>query len=131
MPHASYDIRCPITDGLSLRVSHSITCLQQLVCYNLFLMFTTCCDCAHSMIQIFGLMLLNGALALVVGNFWVVWKFILHWWIDGSDTGWAETLVVELIILWLIHDSQVGNDMTVKVCSDNSSVIGAGNCGHL
>ncbi len=66
----------------------------------------------------------------VVGDWWAAWKFIPNWRVDGREMGWAETITVELIVLWIIHDSQVGNDCTVKVRSDNMGVIGAGNGGR-
>ena len=64
-------------------------------------------------------------IGMVVGKRWASWRFIPNWRLNGREMGWAETVAVELTIMWIIHDSHIGSDVLVKVRSDNTGVIGA------
>ena len=69
-------------------------------------------------------------IGLVVGKSWAAWKLCRGWRAGGRDMGWAETLAVELIVLWIVHDSHLGHDIIVKIRSINLGVISAGRQGR-
>ena len=67
--------------------------------------------------------LMDWGIGVIIGNRWAAWKLKPSWKTDGRDIGWAESIALELSILWLLHDGHTDCDITMH--GDNMGVIGA------
>jgi len=68
-------------------------------------------------------------ISIVCGDHWATWHLKDKWMGGDRDIGWAESVALELAILWLVqHDFA---DCEVIVRGDNTGVIGAFNKGRL
>jgi hypothetical protein len=61
-------------------------------------------------------------IGLLIGDMWAAWKLADGWKGAGREIGWAETIAVELAVLW-IADAGIC-DAHVHISSDNTGVIG-------
>ena len=85
--------------------------------------------CGPSLILTSMLMLqLPWGIGLMVGDRWVAWSLCKGWKAAGWDIGWAESIALELAILWII--SQDFSDSEIIIHSNNTSVVSAFNKGH-
>ena len=68
-------------------------------------------------------------IGLVVGKHWAAWYLREGWKTGDRDIGWAESVALELAVLWLV--TQDFADCEVAIKGDNTGVIGAFNKGRL
>ena len=73
--------------------------------------------------------MISWGIGLVVGNQWATWCLWEGWKHGDRDIGWAESVALELAILWLVQCEFTDCEVTVK--GDNTGVIGAFNKGWL
>jgi len=66
-------------------------------------------------------------IGLVIKNFWSAWRLLLGWDHEDRDIGWAESVALELAVLWLVR--QGFSNCNVIVRGNNTGVIGAFNKG--
>ena len=62
-------------------------------------------------------------IVLMVGDRWAAWSLCKGWKVAGQDIGWAESIALELAILWII--SQNFLDSEIIIHGDNTSVVSA------
>jgi len=67
-------------------------------------------------------------IGIVLGHLWAAWRLKPSWRTDGCNIGWAESVALELAILWLIQAGHIYCNITIH--GDNTRVIGAFNKGH-
>ena len=60
-------------------------------------------------------------LGLCIGNKWASWCLLEGWDCNGRDIGWAETIALELAVLWLTQSGW--HDCSLKIHCDNTSII--------
>ena len=62
-------------------------------------------------------------ISIIKGRLWVAWRLRTGWRSDGRDIGWAESITLELAVIWLMRDGYM--DCNITIHSDNMGVIGA------
>src|SRR5882724_8034258 len=62
-------------------------------------------------------------ISLLVVDKWAAWQLSPRWKSDDRDIGWAESVTLELVVMWLIQNRF--SDCEVTICGDNTEVIGA------
>jgi len=62
-------------------------------------------------------------IGVIFGGRWAAWRLILGWKACGRDIGWAESVALELAVLWMVGQHFLDCDITVR--GDNTGVIGA------
>ena len=67
-------------------------------------------------------------IGLVVEKSWSTWRLLPGWDQEDRDIGWAESVALELAVIWLVEQGFADCDVTVR--GDNTGVIGAFNKGH-
>ena len=60
-------------------------------------------------------------LGLCIGDKWDAWHLLVGWAQDGRDIGWAETVAIELVVLWLVQSGW--HNHYFRVNCDNTLVI--------
>jgi len=53
----------------------------------------------------------------------VAWHLSSNWKSGDRDIGWAESIALELAVMWLIQNNF--SDCEVTICGDNTGIIGA------
>ena len=66
-------------------------------------------------------------IGLCIGERWAAWRLLDGWRQGDRDIGWAESVALELAIMWLIQHQFA--DCEVMVRGDNIGVIRAFNKG--
>jgi hypothetical protein len=66
---------------------------------------------------------MSWGIGIVVGNHWAAWRLLPGWKSDGRDIGWAESVALELAVMWLVQKDF--HDADVRIWGDNTGVIGA------
>ena len=67
------------------------------------------------------------SIGMVVNSCWNTWELHDGWKSINQDIGWAETIALELAVLWLVDAGF--NNCNVVVHSDNTGVVGTYNNG--
>ena len=67
-------------------------------------------------------------IGVVVGKHWAAWCLLVDWNLKDRDFGWAESVALELAMLWVVGQGFSDSDITIR--GDNTGVIGASNKGH-
>jgi len=67
-------------------------------------------------------------ISLVVGKCWSAWCLLAGWHSADRDIGWAESIALELAVMWLIKQSFSNCNVTIR--GDNTGMIGAFNKGR-
>src|SRR5882724_12013621 len=66
-------------------------------------------------------------IGIVIGKHWATWHLREGWKTGDRDIGWAESVALELVVLWLV--TQDFADCEVAIKGDNTGVIGPFNKG--
>ena len=64
----------------------------------------------------------------MVTDHWAAWHLCDGWKSADRDIGWAESVALELVVMWLVQQDFA--DCKVAVKGDNTGVIGVFNKGH-
>ena len=72
--------------------------------------------------------LTSWGIGLIVGDCWAAWWLQEGWKTGQRDIGWAESVALELAIVWAVHARFC--DATLTVRDDNTGIIGAYAKGH-
>ena len=59
----------------------------------------------------------------MVGEHWAAWHLLANWDREDRDISWAESVALELAVLWMVQQGLSDCDVTVR--GDNTGVIGA------
>ena len=70
---------------------------------------------------------LTWGIGLIVAKRWAAWHLLTGWDGEDRDIGWAESVALEIAILWLVRQGL--SDCKVTIRGDNTGVIGAFNKG--
>jgi len=62
-------------------------------------------------------------IGVILGQLWATWRLIPGWRTDGRDIGWAESIALELAVIWLVREGF--SDCNISIHGDNMGVIGA------
>jgi hypothetical protein len=62
-------------------------------------------------------------IGILIDHQWMAWKLTDGWNTEGRDIGWAESVAVELAILWVTE--QEVSDKEILIHGDNTGVIDA------
>ena len=71
---------------------------------------------------------LSWGISLVVGEHWAAWHLLENWDREDRDIGLAESVALELAILWMVQQGLSDCDVTFR--GDDTRVMGAFNKGH-
>ena len=66
-------------------------------------------------------------ISLVIKKSWSAWRLLPSWDQEDRDIGWAESVALELAVLWLARQGFADCDVMVR--GDNTGVIGVFNKG--
>ena len=64
-------------------------------------------------------------IGMVMGLCWNAWELHDGWKSINRDIGWAETITLELTVLWLVNAGF--NNSSIIVHSDNTGIVGTYN----
>ena len=67
-------------------------------------------------------------IGLVVGSHWAAWCLVDGWKAAGRDIGWAESIALEIAVLWALASGLTDAELVIR--GDNISVICAFQKGH-
>jgi len=67
--------------------------------------------------------LTDWGVSLLVAGKWAAWHLSSGWKLGDRDIGWAESIALELAVMWLIQ--MISSNCEVTIHGDNMGVIGA------
>jgi len=67
-------------------------------------------------------------ISVILSQLWATWRLIPGWKTDSWDIGWAESIALELEVIWLVREGF--SDCNIMIHGDNTGIIGAHIKGH-
>lgn len=67
-------------------------------------------------------------IGILIDQRWMAWKLHSGWDSDGRDIGWAESVSVELAVLWITEQNLI--DREILIHGDSTGVIDSYKKGH-
>ena len=62
-------------------------------------------------------------IGVIIDGKWMAWRLQDGWQMAGRDIGWAESVAVELAILWVVEQKR--SDLEILIHGDNTNIIDA------
>ena len=67
--------------------------------------------------------LTDWSIGVILGQLWAAWMLRPRWKVDCWDIGWAESIALELAVIWLVCNGYM--DCNITIHSNNTGMIGA------